>query len=80
MAKDFGDVKFNADFGTGMVKCSVRSPLGINESVAEITIPDFLEIGAQILIDSVHQQRAMQAKLAAELMRQQRASGGKSPA
>lgn len=66
VARDIGDVKFHADFQRAVMVVSVREPLAIASTSAEIPIVDFIEISARLLLDSCDIQRALQAQLLAK--------------
>ena len=67
--KDAGEVNFSADFGRGLIRVTVREPLSIAKSSAEIAIPDFFELAANVLLESVRLNREQVAKFAADAMR-----------
>lgn len=63
-ARDEGEVNFNVDFATAKVQISMRPPLHINRQTVEIHILDFMEISANILLESIKLQREQLARLA----------------
>lgn len=61
---DAGEVRFDADFDTGKLTITVRSPLAVNKSTAQVDIPDAFELLAALLQESVKAHRERAAKLA----------------
>lgn len=53
------EVNFNADFQTGFVTVSIREPLSLKPYEARVSITDFLEISAKMLVDAFAIQRAV---------------------
>jgi hypothetical protein len=64
---DAGEVTFDADFDTGKLSVTVRSPLAVNRSSAQVEIPDAFELLANLLLASVAAHKKNAAKLAAML-------------
>lgn len=60
---DRGHVDFAADIPHGIVRVSVRSPLGIESVSADVTLLDFLDTAATIMLELNKVQRAVLTRL-----------------
>jgi hypothetical protein len=54
---DAGQVSFVADLASGSVRVSVRAPLAVNESVADVPIIDMMEFLSKLLLNTCAAQR-----------------------
>jgi hypothetical protein len=61
---DEGEVNFQVDFANAKIHVSMRAPLAINKQTVSLHIVDFMEIAAQILLESCKLQRAQAAHFA----------------
>ena len=64
---DEGNCDFNTDLARGKIAVTVRAPLTIDKRTVEISIPELLEIAAQITIEWFAYSREMHARLAREM-------------
>lgn len=64
---DNGDVRFDVDLASGIVRVSVRPPLGMEAArvTTTVTVLDFLDKAAQITLALNKTQRDMMAQLGA---------------